>query len=162
MPMSAALTSGQVTTAPGDAGAQVNDDARATLESKFVEELSERGLLPDVAERLLRSMPCERLTTVGEYIDYWDEAKRTGRVGEGFLYRLIQAGKPLPSNFETSQQRIERQTQQREIEGLRQKLVAEMRLSTSGGAARQPLAEQPEKNHNEPASPVSPEIQIGG
>lgn len=104
-------------------------EGRAKLESQLVAELSARGLMPATAERLLRSIPLGRLETVFDYIDYWDEAKRTKQVGEGFLYRLVQAGEALPSSFETRKQRLERLEQERGIENLRRKVTAEMRFS---------------------------------
>jgi hypothetical protein len=89
------------------------------LESKLVDELSTRGLMPSSAMKLLRSIPAGRLSHVKDFIDYWDEVKRTKDVGQGFLYNLIKEGNPLPANFETRGKRREHQA----AEERRQKLV---------------------------------------
>lgn len=91
----------------------------ADLESKLVDELSTRGLMPSRAMKLLQSIPADHLKQVEDFIDYWDEVKRTKDVGQGFLYSLIKEGNPLPASFETRGKRRERQA----AEDRRQKLV---------------------------------------
>lgn len=87
---------------PGAGEERAND-----LESKLVEELSARGLMPSVAIKLLKSLPRERLERVGDYVDYWDGIP--GEKGPGLLHSLIQNNQLLPANFETRRERTERQ-----------------------------------------------------
>ena len=82
---------------------------REALEASLIDELSNRGLMPSSAMKLLRRLSPQRLEVVGDYIDYWDATKKTKDVGEGFLYSLIKEGSPLPANFETRRKRGDRQ-----------------------------------------------------
>jgi hypothetical protein len=97
----------------GESIAAKHDARTDGFRSELVEQLSARGLMPASALKLLQSVPGERLEDVRDYIDYWDETKRTKDVGEGFLYNLIKSGDTLPSSFETRKQREERQERQR-------------------------------------------------
>jgi len=110
-------TAREVDAIPTDLISDHHDEA--DLESKLVDELSARGLMPSRAMKLLRSIPADRLAEVGDFIDYWDEVKRTQVVREGFLFNLIKEGNPLPANFETRGKRRERQA----AEDRRQKLT---------------------------------------
>jgi hypothetical protein len=74
----------------------------------LVDDLSARGLMPSNVLRLLGTLSPDRLEAVGDYIDYWDKAKKGGDVGPGFLYDLIKNGNPLPAGFESSRQRTAR------------------------------------------------------
>ena len=60
----------------------------------------------------------DRLDAVFDYIDYYDETKKTKDVGTGFLHTLIKDGNPLPSNFETRRKREERLAARRREEDL--------------------------------------------
>ena len=99
--------------------ASIDQHEEGDLESQLVDQLSARGLMPSSAMKLLRSIPQDRLGQVEDFIDYWDDVKRTKEVGQGFLYTLIKEGNPLPGNFETRAKRRERLT----AEDRRQKLI---------------------------------------
>ena len=94
--------------------------APATPEqAKLIEEFSARGFMPAKALKLLQSIPEERLEVVGDYINYWDELKKTKEVGAGLLYSFIKEGTELPATFETRKQREERQRSEHRTENLR-------------------------------------------
>ncbi len=63
----------------------VGSQEMTTLEDTLVDELSGRGLVPSTALKLLRSLPPGRLEQVQDYVDYWDEQKKTKNVKEGLL-----------------------------------------------------------------------------
>jgi hypothetical protein len=84
---------------------QPKDVEAIDLKSNLVDELSMRGIRPSFATKLLESMSVDRLEQVGNYIDYWDSAKKTKEVGQGFLVSLIKEGSALPATFETRDQR---------------------------------------------------------
>ncbi|MBX9660386.1 MAG: replication initiator protein A [Nitrospiraceae bacterium] len=88
--------------------ASIDQHEEADLESQLVDQLSARGLMPSSAMKLLRLIPEDRLGQVEDFIDYWDDIKRTKEVGQGFLYTLIKEGNPLPASFETRAKRRER------------------------------------------------------
>jgi hypothetical protein len=71
----------------------------------LVDELSDRGVMPSAALKLLGSLTPDRLDAIPDYIEYWDSAKKSGDVGPGFLYELIKNGDLLPAGFETNRQR---------------------------------------------------------
>lgn len=75
---------------------------------KLVDALSARGLMPSTVLKLLESLPSDRLETISDYVEYFDQAGKAGEVGPGFLYDLIKNGDPLPASFETLRQRTER------------------------------------------------------
>ncbi|HEY4361443.1 MAG TPA: replication initiator protein A [Bryobacteraceae bacterium] len=66
------------------------------IESKFVDELSIRGVMPSAAMKLLRSLPEERMKAVHDYIDYWDSIRKTKAVGEGFCSNSSRRGVLCP------------------------------------------------------------------
>jgi len=106
-------------TATGKNHADSEEEPLSPLVSGLVDELSARGVMPAAARTLLRSIPSQRLPDVGDYIDYWDVAKRTKEVGEGLLFSLVKFGDPLPTSFETRRQREERLERLRHAENLR-------------------------------------------
>lgn len=100
------------------------------LESRFVDALSARGLVPSTALKLIRSIPATRLLAIADYIDYWDTIKKNKDVHEGLLYRFIEQGSPLPANFETRQSREARKVsdeRRREIARAKEDLTAQYR-----------------------------------
>ena len=73
-----------------------------------MDDLSARGLMPSAVLKLLDTLPPDRLNSIPNYIDYFDQAQKGGDVGPGLLFDLIRNGDPLPASFETRWQKAER------------------------------------------------------
>jgi hypothetical protein len=107
---------------------QLATGSTAEIESKLVDDLSARGVMPSAATKVLKSMSPERLDQVSDYIDYWDSVKATKDVGPGFLMDLVKNGDPLPSAFETRRKRAAREAADQKHQNLaraKQGLISE-------------------------------------
>lgn len=69
---------------------------------RILDDFVARGLMASAAMNLLSSLSADRVVSVRDYLDYWDEQKRKRDVGPGLLYDLIKNGDPLPATFITS------------------------------------------------------------
>lgn len=98
---------GEVNTAvAADSGPDMNaaTTGAGNDDSKLVDDLAARGIMPSVAIKLLAALPPERRAAVAAYIEYWDSLKEKKDVGAGLLYNFIRSGDPLPAGFKTAQQ----------------------------------------------------------